>query len=65
MASENDETKMDVKRLIITDEEAIEEHAKFKKDIHRAIMTTRYFYWVVLMFLLSLALTLCYISTFD
>ena len=62
---ENNEKKMDVKRMIMTDEEAILEHAKFKKDIHRVIMKSRYFYWVVLMTLLSMALTLSYISCFD
>ena len=56
---------LDVKRLIITDEEAIEEYGKFKNHIHKVIMKTRYFYWVVLMILLSMALTLSYISTFE
>ena len=56
---------LDVKRLIITDKEAIEEYALFKLDIHRVIMKTRYFYWVILMVLLSVALTLSYISTFE
>ena len=56
---------LDVKRLIITDEEAIEEYGKFKRQIHKVIMKTRYFYWVVLMVLLSMALTLSYISSFE
>ena len=55
---------LDVQRLIITDEEAIKEHEKCKRDIHKVIMKTRFFYWVVLMILLGIALTLCYVSTF-
>ena len=56
---------MDELRLRITDEEAVEEHRIFKKEIGLMMLRTRYFYWVVLMILLCFALTLSYVSTFE
>ena len=56
---------MDELRLRITDEEAVEEHRIFKKEIGLMMLKTRYFYWIVLMILLCVALTLSYVSTFE
>lgn len=62
---ENEAKKLDIAMLKITDEEALREIDLFNKTIHKVMLKTRYFYWFVVMLLICIALTLCYISTFE
>ena len=53
------------KRLQLTDEEALEEFEKFRMDICRVSLPTRYTFWLAQYVLIVITVTLIYINTID
>ena len=51
-------------RLLVTDEQAIEEYKLYKKSIHLVTLQSRGFYWATQYIILTISFTLVYLGAF-
>ena len=51
-------------RLLVTDEQAIEEYKLYKQSIHLVTLQSRGFYWATQYIILTISFTLVYLGAF-